>query len=149
MLAMFCSDAAPRRRVPKVPRGTHCQRGRMLPITLIRGRRRSRPDQQSGDVAAPWAAGAGPCMVGGPERTGGRAAMPSIRAGTAGAALWGLAIGAMITAMAPGAAADEPIYKGKRLSVLVNFAAGGPTDIEGRLFAKHIARHIDGQPATI
>ncbi len=45
---------------------------------------------------------------------------------------------------------DDPLYyKGKRLTVLVNFAAGGPTDIEGRLFAKHIAKHIDGQPATI
>ncbi len=29
---------------------------------------------------------------------------------------------------------------------LINFAAGGPTDIEGRLFAKHLAKHIDGQP---
>ena len=36
------------------------------------------------------------------------------------------------------AAAQEPYYKGKRLTVLINFAAGGPTDIEGRLFAKHL-----------
>jgi hypothetical protein len=42
------------------------------------------------------------------------------------------------------AAADEPFYKGKRLVILINFAAGGPTDIEGRLFARHIVRHIDG-----
>jgi tripartite-type tricarboxylate transporter receptor subunit TctC len=94
-------------------------------------------------------------MVGRPEQDQpeeGR--MPSIRARAAGAAPWGLAaigavIGTMIATMVPGAAADEPIYKGKRLSVLVNFAAGGPTDIEGRLFAKHIARHIDGQPGAI
>ena len=33
--------------------------------------------------------------------------------------------------------------------MLVNFAAGGPTDIEGRLFAKHIGRHIDGQPSIV
>jgi putative tricarboxylic transport membrane protein len=51
---------------------------------------------------------------------------------------------------APGAsAADEPFYKGKRLTVLINFAAGGPTDIEGRLLAKHLARHIEGQPGII
>ncbi len=48
-----------------------------------------------------------------------------------------------------GAAAQEPYYKGKRLTVLINFAAGGPTDIEGRLFAKHLAKHIDGQPNVI
>ena len=73
--------------------------------------------------------------------------MPSIRARAAGAALSWLAV---IATVAPAAAADEAIYyKGKRLTVLVNFAAGGPTDIEGRLFAKYIARHIEGQPATI
>ena len=48
-----------------------------------------------------------------------------------------------------GAAAQEPYYKGKRLTVLINFAAGGPTDIEGRLFAKHLAKHIAGHPNVI
>jgi tripartite-type tricarboxylate transporter receptor subunit TctC len=48
-----------------------------------------------------------------------------------------------------GAAAQEPYYKGKRLTVLINFAAGGPTDLEGRLFAKHIAKHIPGHPTVI
>ncbi|MPZ37864.1 MAG: hypothetical protein GEU95_07330 [Rhizobiales bacterium] len=47
------------------------------------------------------------------------------------------------------AAAQEPYYKGKRITVLINFAAGGPTDLEGRLFAKHIAKHIDGHPTVI
>ena len=50
---------------------------------------------------------------------------------------------------ASAAAAQEPFYKGKRLTLLINFAAGGPTDIEGRLLAKHIAKHIDGQPQII
>ena len=48
-----------------------------------------------------------------------------------------------------GAAAQEPYYKGKRLTVLINFAAGGPTDLEGRLFAKHLGKHIAGQPNVI
>src|SRR5262249_34862770 len=47
------------------------------------------------------------------------------------------------------APADDPFYKGKRLHILVNYAAGGPTDIEGRLFAKHIAKHIEGQPFLV
>jgi tripartite-type tricarboxylate transporter receptor subunit TctC len=50
---------------------------------------------------------------------------------------------------APKAAAQEPFYAGKRLTVLINYAAGGPTDIEGRLFARHIAKYIDGQPAIL
>src|SRR5467141_3630185 len=45
--------------------------------------------------------------------------------------------------------ADDPYYKGKRLTVLINFAAGGPTDIEGRLFAKYLIKHIAGQPGII
>ncbi len=44
------------------------------------------------------------------------------------------------------AVAQEPFYKGKRLTLLINFAAGGPTDIEGRLFARNIARHLAGSP---
>ena len=47
------------------------------------------------------------------------------------------------------AGAQEPFYQGKRLTLLINFAAGGPTDIEGRLLAKHIAKHIAGQPTII
>jgi tripartite-type tricarboxylate transporter receptor subunit TctC len=47
------------------------------------------------------------------------------------------------------ALADEPYYKGKRINVIINFSAGGPTDIEGRLFAKYLVRHIAGQPGVI
>src|SRR5215471_17666076 len=66
--------------------------------------------------------------------------MPVVRAA--------LALCALITAVSM-AHADEPFYKGKRLTVLINFAAGGPTDIEGRLFAKHLARHVEGTPSII
>ena len=47
------------------------------------------------------------------------------------------------------ARADEPFYKGKRLTLLINFAPGGPTDVEGRLLAKHIVKHIDGNPLIV
>jgi hypothetical protein len=59
-------------------------------------------------------------------------------------------IGLCAVALAATAArADDPFYKGKRLTILINFAAGGPTDIEGRLFAKHLARYIDGGPNIV
>jgi tripartite-type tricarboxylate transporter receptor subunit TctC len=62
------------------------------------------------------------------------------------AAVVGICVAAM--SCAPHARAED-FYKGKRLTVLVNFASGGPTDIEGRLFARHVARHIKGQPNLI
>jgi putative tricarboxylic transport membrane protein len=43
-------------------------------------------------------------------------------------------------ASASHAAADEPFYRGKRVALIINFAAGGPTDIEGRLLAKHLVK---------
>jgi tripartite-type tricarboxylate transporter receptor subunit TctC len=58
-------------------------------------------------------------------------------------------IGLCVVASASSAAADDPFYKGKRLSLMINFAPGGSTDIEGRLFARHIAKHIDGQPNVV
>jgi tripartite-type tricarboxylate transporter receptor subunit TctC len=48
-----------------------------------------------------------------------------------------------------GAAAEDPFYKGKRLTMLINYAPGGPSDIEGRLLARHLAKHIEGQPPII
>jgi len=47
------------------------------------------------------------------------------------------------------APADVPFYANKRLTILINFAAGGPTDIEGRLFAKYLGRHLDGAPNVL
>src|SRR5262249_6536182 len=45
--------------------------------------------------------------------------------------------------------AQQPFIKGKRLNLVIIFAAGGPADIEGRLVAKHLAKHIDGAPGII
>jgi len=58
-----------------------------------------------------------------------------------------IALCALLTAA--GAAPAQDFYKGKRLTLMINFAAGGPTDIEGRLFARHIQRHIEGRPNII
>src|SRR5882762_4332849 len=65
------------------------------------------------------------------------------------AALVGFCVALSITAGVAEAGAQEPYYKGKRLTVLINFAAGGPTDIEGRLFAKYLIKHIEGAPTVI
>ena len=49
--------------------------------------------------------------------------------------------------IAPTHAAD--FYKGKTLTLLINYPPGGPTDIEGRVIARHLAEHIPGKPTVI
>lgn len=48
-----------------------------------------------------------------------------------------------------GFAAEAPFYKGKTLNIVVNYAVGGPTDIEARLVGRHLAKHIPGQPVIV
>jgi len=60
--------------------------------------------------------------------------------------LCGLAI--FLAERNPASAAEKPpFYQGKNLNIVINFAAGGPTDIESRIFAKHLSRHIPGTPS--
>jgi tripartite-type tricarboxylate transporter receptor subunit TctC len=44
------------------------------------------------------------------------------------------------------AARAEDFYAGKTIRLLVNFSAGGAADLEARVFARHVARHIKGEP---
>lgn len=49
----------------------------------------------------------------------------------------------------PIAHAQEPYYKGKTVRFLVNFSAGGPTDLFGRLIARYFPKHIAGHPPVV
>jgi tripartite-type tricarboxylate transporter receptor subunit TctC len=60
-----------------------------------------------------------------------------------------LSFAVALVVLALPARADEPFYKNKRLTLLINFAIGGPADVEGRLFAKYIGRHIAGEPTVL
>jgi tripartite-type tricarboxylate transporter receptor subunit TctC len=40
-------------------------------------------------------------------------------------------------------------YKGKTVTMIVNYPAGGPTDIEGRIIAQHLPAHIPGNPTIV
>jgi tripartite-type tricarboxylate transporter receptor subunit TctC len=55
----------------------------------------------------------------------------------------------VIAFITPSQAADAPFYQGKNVTFLINFAAGGPTDIEGRIVARHLAKYIPGNPTII
>ena len=55
----------------------------------------------------------------------------------------------LIFVAASSQAAEKAFYQGKTVNFIINFAAGGPTDIEGRIVARHLARHIPGQPTLV
>src|SRR5712671_2082270 len=64
----------------------------------------------------------------------------------AGAFAMGLAAAA-VAAMAPAEAQD--FYKGKTITIVVGFTPGGGFDLNARLLARHIGRHIAGNPDVI
>ena len=45
--------------------------------------------------------------------------------------------------------ASAQFYAGKTINIIVNYPAGGPTDIEGRIVAQHLPAHIPGTPTVI
>ena len=62
----------------------------------------------------------------------------------------GAAFACLLAALAGFAgAAEAPFYEGKRVTFLINYTAGGPTDMEGRLVARHLGKHIPGNPRIV
>ena len=60
-----------------------------------------------------------------------------------------LAVAAAAALVFAAGTATAQFYKGIRLTVVINYGPGGPTDVEGRLLAKHLAKHIPGKPTAI
>jgi hypothetical protein len=40
-------------------------------------------------------------------------------------------------------------YKGKTVTMIINYPAGGPNDIEGRIIAQHLPAHLPGKPTVV
>lgn len=57
-------------------------------------------------------------------------------------------IAALVLVAIPRAPADD-FYKGKTVTFVVGFAAGGGFDTYTRLIARHIAKHIPGDPTVV
>ena len=47
------------------------------------------------------------------------------------------------------AVAQESFYKDKTIRVVVGFSAGGGFDTYSRLLARHMVKHIPGQPTFV
>src|SRR5258705_11463902 len=63
-------------------------------------------------------------------------------------ALLVLPVLAGLVAAPPFAGADD-FYKGRTLSIVVGFSAGGGYDLYARTLARHIGRHIPGNPNVL
>ena len=53
-----------------------------------------------------------------------------------------------VAAAAP-AVAQEDFFKGKTITVLIGYAAGGTYDATARLLSRHMPRHLPGQPTMV
>jgi tripartite-type tricarboxylate transporter receptor subunit TctC len=45
--------------------------------------------------------------------------------------------------------ADAQFYKGKTITMVINYGAGGNVDTEGRIVQRHLSKHLDGNPTII
>jgi tripartite-type tricarboxylate transporter receptor subunit TctC len=55
---------------------------------------------------------------------------------------------AAIAGTVPGGVGAQ-LYKGRTITMIVNYPAGGPTDLEGRIVAQHLPAHIPGHPTVV
>lgn len=66
-----------------------------------------------------------------------------------GAAALAVAMGLLGSAPAAAQDAVEDFYRGRTISLLIGFGAGGGYDIYARVLAQHLGRHIPGNPSVV
>ena len=49
---------------------------------------------------------------------------------------------ATVAAFGLNGTADAQFYKGKRVNIIINYSAGGNTDIQGRMVMRHMKKYI-------
>ncbi len=59
-----------------------------------------------------------------------------------------LTAGVLATAMTTGIASAQ-LFKGKRVNIIINYGAGGNTDIQGRMVIRHMKKYVPGEPRFI
>src|SRR5690348_17097769 len=53
------------------------------------------------------------------------------------------------TAAAQGAVSDDGFYKGRTAQLLIGYGVGGGYDLYGRVLARHMGKHIPGNPTLV
>jgi tripartite-type tricarboxylate transporter receptor subunit TctC len=83
-------------------------------------------------------------------RAHGRVGSSGPRAGTNGRSRWPLSLFAFLTVAAPACGQDATdFYRGRQLHMIVGSAVGGGYDLFARIVARHMVRHIPGNPGII
>src|SRR5258706_15495286 len=57
--------------------------------------------------------------------------------------------GAVLLASPAAAQTPEQFYRGKNVTIVVGFSTGGMYDIDARLLARHLGKHLPGRPSVI
>jgi tripartite-type tricarboxylate transporter receptor subunit TctC len=58
----------------------------------------------------------------------------------------------LLLAFFPGTGAAQPVedfYRGKKIDLIIGYSSGGTYDLYARLVARHLGRHIPGQPLIV
>ena len=55
----------------------------------------------------------------------------------------------MFTLAPRDAGAQDPYFKGRTVTILVGYSAGGPQDLTARVFAQYLSKHLTGNPSVI
>src|SRR5438094_3644952 len=55
----------------------------------------------------------------------------------------------LAAAQAARAQAQEPFFARKTITISIGYTAGGSYDLYGRLVARHLGKHIPGQPIVV
>jgi tripartite-type tricarboxylate transporter receptor subunit TctC len=65
--------------------------------------------------------------------------------------LWTILFAALTAAAVAGfpQGVSAQFYKGKTITMIVNYPAGGPTDLEGRIVALHLPAHLPDKPNVV
>jgi tripartite-type tricarboxylate transporter receptor subunit TctC len=72
-----------------------------------------------------------------------------MRAAVIASAAFFAALALMMSATAPAGAQDRPFYEGKTITIVVGYSPAGGYDFYARTLARHIGRHIAGNPNVI
>ena len=64
------------------------------------------------------------------------------------ASTFAILAGALVTAGLAGSA-NAQFFKGKRVNIIINYSAGGNTDIQGRMVMRHMKKYIPGNPRLV
>src|ERR1043166_2074034 len=59
------------------------------------------------------------------------------------------ALAALTLSLTAPAGAQEEFYRGRTITLIIGSGAGAGYDVYGRLLARHITRHIPGQPRIV